>query len=182
MAKLTCKSNGGKLITEHAWLYSGKIEDVGILNGVTPEGWKQPIEIGVRLFLEKGTLTFQPEIMIFGQVKRNTDSTVADWGAAFPVRDLLFHVGGYDGPIGEDLDIPLSALKRLLGKTVYYVRYRSTAAKADGTKHVFTYKEVAATEAAMVERWKRQVVKGYPKDYLRSATAVAAVATEAPTF
>ena len=177
MAQLTCKSNcsgGGKLITEDAYVYSGKIEDVGILNGVTPEGWKQPIEIGIRLYLEQGSLSFQPELMIFGSVKRDPAGNIEDWGGAFPVRDVLNQIAGYDGPIGHKLELPVAALKRLIGQTVHYVRYKSNRSKQDGTFQMITYKEVAATEAAMIDKWKKQRSKGYPKDYIHQAGAMPA--------
>lgn len=168
---LNCKSNGnggGKLITDDAYLYSGEIEDVGILNGTTPEGWKQPIEIGVKLYLKQGNLSFQPELMIFGSVKRNPDGSVADWGGAFPVRDVINQIAGYDGPIGENLELPIPALKQLIGKQVFYVRYKTNRPKEDGTFYNSTYREVAPTEGAMVEKWKKQVSKGYPKDYFHN--------------
>ena len=171
---LTCRvTPNAETVTPDAWLYSGKIESVAIMNGVTPDGWQKPIEVGVKLYLEQGNLQFQPEILLSGNVKRNAAGEIEDWGGAFPVRDLLFNVAGYDGPIGEDLELPEAALKMLIGKTIHYVRYKSTKMKSDGSDNsVFTYKEVAATKDAMIGRWKKQVGKGYPKDYIHSPQAV----------
>jgi hypothetical protein len=169
---LTCKTNNnsaGKPIGMDANVYSGKIEDVGILNGITPDGWQQPIEVGVKLYLEQGSMKFQPELMVFGSVKRDEAGNVVDWGGAFPVRDVINQVGGYAGPIGENLELPQAALKQLIGKTVHYIRYKSNRAKDDGSYYNSTFKELGATEAAVIEKWKRSRSKGYPKDYYHAA-------------
>jgi len=184
---LECKSNGnggGKVIADDVSVYSGKIEDVGILNGVQPEGWKEPIEIGIRLFLEQGSLSFQPEIMIYGRVKRNEAGAVVDWGGAFPVRDVINQIGGYDGPIGENLELPTAALKQLIGKTVYYVRYKTNRAKNDNPSEYYntTFREVAPTEAAMTEKWKKARSKGYPKDYFHAPQTQASASVPGEIF
>ena len=71
-------------------------------------------------------------------------------------------------------------LKQLIGKTVYYIRYKSNRAKDDGTYYNSNFRELAPSEAAIAEKWKRSRSKGYPKDYFHAPGAPSGVPAGAP--
>ncbi len=180
---LAVNGNGtGTKIDRGVFVDSGKIIDVGVLNGVTPEGWEHPIEMGVKLFLEIPGLSFNPEVMVFGNVKRDAEGRVSDWGSAFCVRDLLHNVAGFTGVISDSLDIPQEALKSLIGKKIQTVRY-VYGTKEDGKAKYRTLRNVFAenaTQTDITEFWQKQRSKGYPKDYNPESIQSPAPAVTAP--
>ncbi len=164
---LSCKqNNGGEQVAPNVYVQEATIADVGVLTGTTPKGFKNPVEFGIRLFVDAQGLTFQPELLLFGQLKRDEQGAVSDWGGAFPVRDVLIEIAGYDGPIGDDLTIPDAVLRALLGKKVFYVRYCYGKDPQTGKGKFGYFNQVAGTKETAIEKWSKSRAKGYPKDYV----------------
>lgn len=160
---LNTKSNGGNEVEPGVIVDKATIADVGVLTGTTPQGWQRPIGLGIELFLEKPGLDFQPKLRLFGEPKFE-NGTPTGWGSAFPVRDALLKVAGYDGDIGDDLTIPEAVLLSMVGKEVHYIRF-AYGTGDDGKVKYATFREVDTTEAGIIKKWKRSRAKGYPKDY-----------------
>lgn len=166
---LSCKNTGnggGTQIAPGVYVDAGKIADVGVLTGEQPNGFKRTIEIGVKLYLDKG-LDFQPEINVFGDFKRNSAGQVIGWGGAFPVRDLLSRVAGFNGDIDEQTKkIPDAVLRELLGKDIQTIRYvyDLKEGKLKYTTMMAVFPASTSVEE-ITKYWNDQRKKGYPKDY-----------------
>ena len=179
---LNCKqNNGGDQFAPNVYVQEGVIADVETLTGTTPKNFREPVELGIKLFIQANGLSFQPEIMLFGKLKRDELGTVSDWGGAFVVRDALCGIAGYDGPIADDLKIPDAVLRALLNKRVFYCRYAYGKDPATGKAKFSTFNQVGATKEAAIERWSKSRAKGYPKDYVADLdNAPDAYSTAAP--
>lgn len=164
---LNTKSGGGngsgKEVERGVYVDKATIADVGVLTGQIPQGWQRPIGLGIELFLEKPGLDFQPKLRLFGEPKFE-NGVPTGWGSAFPVRDALAKVAGYDGDIGDDLTIPDAVLLSMIGKEIHYIRFVYGTGD-DGKAKYATFREVDTTEAGIIKKWNRSRQKGYPKDY-----------------
>lgn len=147
------------------------INSVTILNAQDISGQQlpymdQPVDIGIKLTLDIGK-DWNPEMVIAGSFKRDWESNeVLGWGTAWPVQEALARLG-YDGSLDEGNSIPANVIEDIVGKKFLKLSYVSGI--RDGGKprysdwHIIGTPEDGADNLAA--RFRRQVAKGYPKNY-----------------
>lgn len=165
------------------------IADVADISGQQLPFLTEPVDIGIKLFLDIGR-DFQPEMIVAGNLKRDPDTgEVIGWGSAFVLQDALSKLG-FTGNLEEGNRIPLDALEGLIGKKFLRLSYVSGLKPNDKPRYS-DWSQIGTVEEgpdALAARFKRSLQKGYPRNYrphlLEEATIVPAsqVVTEGDPF
>jgi hypothetical protein len=167
--KLSTNSKGSGALSPDGIVISpatiARIEDI---SGDQLSFMSEPCELGIKAVLEVGQ-SFQPELTIFGQFKRDGEGKVIGWGSAFKVGNFFKALG-----INGDLDpednpiIPAAWLEEALGKT--FLRLSYTAGKRDdGRFKYYDWNEIGSIsdgEEKLMASFRKSLAKGYPKNYV----------------
>ncbi len=142
------------------------VVNVENISGQQPPYMERPIDLGLKLTLNIGR-DFQPDLIIAGNFKRDAQSNdVIGWGSAFVVQDILSRLG-YSGILQEGNVLPQEALDFLLHKSFYRLSYVS-GVKDNGRLRYTDWNQVATLDEgaeSLVNRFKKSLCKGYPKNY-----------------
>ena len=141
------------------------VADVQDISGQQLPFMQEPVDIGIRLFLDIGR-DFQPELVIAGNLKRDESGEVIGWGSGFVVQEALSKLG-YTGQLEEGNRIPVGALEGAIGKKFIRLSYIS-GVKGDGKFRYSDWNTIATVEEgaeSLAARFRRSLRKGYPRNY-----------------
>lgn len=152
------------------FITKAKIISVEDISGKAHRYMQMPCDIGIVLTLDIGR-SFQPELIISGQFKRNGDTgEVIGWGGAFVVQEALVRLG-YAGVLDPGNKIPKAALNSLVGRQILRLAYLSGT--KDGSKPRYSsWPQIGTPESGeqeLASRFARSVSRGFPRNYNPSA-------------
>ncbi|MBK8945447.1 MAG: hypothetical protein IPM32_09290 [Ignavibacteriae bacterium] len=144
-----------------------KIIDAEDISNTQPFFLNSPIDIGVKLTLNIGREDFFPELSIFGQFERDTNTNeIIGWGNSFCTQELFYKLG-FRGHLKDNNEIPNEAIELLKGKKFYKLAYVS-GIKDDGNLKYSNWNLIAAEEEdpkTLADRFHKSVNSGYPRNY-----------------
>jgi hypothetical protein len=125
-----------------------------------------PFDIAVKLTLDIGK-EFHPELTIGGMFKRDLETgEVVGWGSGFIVQDALAKLG-FTGTLEQHNRLPKQAIDSLVGKE--FLRLSYVSGLRDGGKPKYSdWNMISSVDEgpdALLERFKKSLTKGYPRNY-----------------
>jgi hypothetical protein len=107
--------------------------------------------------------TFDKEVTVFGNFKRNADASVASFGSAFKVAKF-FETLGINGSLTPTNELPLEWFAQSIGKTCYVLDY-VVGIKDNGKPKYFTWDLFGFDDELLVNDFYKGVKKGFPKNF-----------------
>jgi hypothetical protein len=107
--------------------------------------------------------SFDKEVTVFGNFKRNTDASIASFGSAFKVAKF-FEILGINGSLTPTNELPLEWFAQSIGKSCFVLDY-VVGIKDNGKPKYFTWDMFGPDDATLAIEFFKGVQKGFPKNF-----------------
>ena len=160
------------------------IEDI---SNSTPPFLSMPCDLGVKMSLDIGR-DFQPDFMITGALKRDTEGIIIGWGGAFKIRDFFANLGISGDLVPDDIErpttysIPQALMDAAKGQQFLRLSY-VCGKKPNGKTRWADWTDIgsiAEGETVLIQRFKKSVAKGYPSNFKPESEPINETGPESP--
>lgn len=153
-----------------------------------PNEKMSPRDVGVEVFYKPvgKDLSFEPNVFVGGNLKRDDMGRVTDVGGAFKVQ-RLFERAGVEFELTDEETIPEELLRDLIGRTITVLSYRNTKTTSDKLKTtawdiVGSEEESDSLKSYFLQQVDSGWVKNYVPDQVTSGNAAGLPFGDEPPF
>lgn len=172
MLKPGGNNNGNKKSEEvMKGVYLAEVEIIDVVDKSQTDIYGKTYDLAIELLLKDGE--YEKRKTLKGNLKRDENGVVVNWGGAFVIDNLVKSLGIYEKFSKSEIDdvmasfeqskIPASIIKLLKGNKVFSISYLKGI--EDGKKKYGAYSKVLPDKDKLVESFKADIANGYPSDY-----------------